>query len=321
MRVVVLQGDTVLDPATGMPVELTAEPSAVTIGSFDGLHVGHRKIIGAMIGDARTKGLRSVVVTFEPHPRLVLERSSDCPVRLLTTFDEKVAQFGAMPIDLLFVIRFDLDFSRKSSESFIREVLAGLLGAKLVVIGYDHGFGSDRRGGRQTLQKLGEECGFEMDVVGEVIVDQAPVSSTRIRHLLADARIPEANACLGASYMISGTVVEGNRLGREIGFPTANLKLPERCKMLPANGVYAAGVTIDGIDYPVMMNIGCRPTVSQDGEVTVEAHIIGFSGDLYGRFLVLKLIDFIRPEKRFGSIDELREQLMLDKKEVSLYEK
>ncbi|NTU52464.1 MAG: riboflavin biosynthesis protein RibF [Chlorobiaceae bacterium] len=321
MRVVVLQGDTVSDPETGSPSVVAPEPSAVTIGSFDGLHVGHRKIIGTMIGDARLKGLRSVVVTFEPHPRLVLDGGSECPVRLLTTFEEKVAQFGSMPIDLLFVIRFDRQFSRISSDSFIREVLSGLLGARLVVVGYDHGFGSNRRGSGQTLHTLGAECGFDVDVVGEVIIDQAPVSSTRIRHLLADGRIREANECLGAPYMISGTVVEGSKLGREIGFPTANLDLPERCKLLPANGVYAAGVTIDGIDYPVMMNIGSRPTVSRDGTVRVEAHIIGFSGDLYGRFLVFRIFDFIRQEQCFGSIEALQAQLLLDKKEVSLYKK
>lgn len=321
MRVVVLQGESVRDAETGHLVSLESVPSVVTIGSYDGLHVGHRKIIGAMIDDARSKGLRSVVVTFEPHPRLVLDDSTDCPVRLLTTFDEKVAQFSSMPIDLLFVIRFDREFSRKSSESFIREILSGLLGARLIVVGYDHGFGSDRRGSGQTLHTLGAECGFEVDVVGEVIIDQSPVSSTRIRHLLAAGRIREANDCLGAQYMITGTVVQGKKLGRTLGFPTANLDLSERCKMLPLNGVYVAEVTVEGIEYPVMMNIGRRPTVSADNVVTVEAHIIGFSGELYGQRLTLRLVDFIRPEQRFGSLDELRERLLVDQKEASLYKK
>jgi riboflavin kinase/FMN adenylyltransferase len=321
MRVVFLQGDTVLDPATGMPVELTAEPSAVTIGSFDGLHVGHRKIIGSMIGHARELGLRSVVVTFEPHPRIVLDGSDRCAVRLLSTFEEKVSQFRTMLIDLLFVVRFDRKFASKSSEAFIREVLVQRLGARHVTVGYDHGFGSKRSGSEETLLTLGAECGFSVDVVGEVIVAGSPVSSTRIRRLLDAAEIRQANECLGAPFAISGTVVEGDRLGRSIGFPTANLSLPDGCKMLPAHGVYATRVEIDGQEYPAMMNIGRRPTVADNGEVRVEAHIIDFSGNLYGRFLIVRLLGFIRAEQRFASIDELRAQLELDKKEARLYKK
>ncbi|RXK88700.1 bifunctional riboflavin kinase/FAD synthetase [Chlorobaculum sp. 24CR] len=321
MRVVVLQGSTVLDPATGLPVQLSPEPSAVTIGSFDGLHVGHRKIIGSMTGHARELGLRSVVVTFEPHPRIVLEGGGGCAVRLLTTFDEKVRQFASMPIDLLFVVRFDRQFASTSSEAFIREVLVKRLGARHVTVGYDHGFGKRRSGSEETLHELGAACGFSVDVVGEVVVAGSPVSSTRIRRLLESAKIREADECLGAPYSISGTVIEGDRLGRSIGFPTANIALSDSCKMLPAHGVYAATVEIDGKEYPVMMNIGHRPTVAENGEVRVEAHIIGFSGNLYGRFLSLKMLDFIRAEKRFASLDELRAQLDLDKKEAEFCKK
>ncbi len=320
MRVVALQGNTVYDFHSGMPVVFSSVPSAVTVGSFDGLHVGHRKIIGTMIDKARERSLRSVVVTFEPHPRLVLDESPECPVRLLTTFDEKISQFGSMDIDLLFVVRFDRQFASRSSESFICEVLAGMLGAKHVVVGYDHGFGSERRGSGITLHALGSECGFTVDVVSEVDIGDEPVSSTRIRQLLRSGSIREANACLGASYMISGTVVEGRQKGRQIGFPTANFRLPERCKLLPAHGVYVARVEIDGREFQVMMNIGIRPTVSENGEVTVEAHILGYSGDLYGRALVLHLVDFIREERRFDSFEELRAQLELDKIRVELYQ-
>ncbi len=320
MRVVVLQGEEVHDAETGQVVSLMPEPSAVTIGSFDGLHVGHRKIIGAMIDRARQEGgLRSVVVTFDPHPRLVLNSGPNCPVELLSTFEEKVAHCRTMQVDLLFIIHFDREFSRKSSADFIRDVLVGRLGARQVTVGYDHGFGSDRSGSGKTLRELGEEYGFGVEVVGEVIVDGFAVSSTRIRHLLAEGRVAEANDCLGTPYTISGTVVEGNKLGRQIGFPTANLALPDRCKLLPAHGVYAATATVDGRDWPVMMNIGRRPTVEDDGPVTVEAHLIGFSGDLYGTVLVFRLLGFIRPEQRFGSIDELRAQLLNDQKKAALY--
>ncbi|HHE33118.1 MAG TPA: bifunctional riboflavin kinase/FAD synthetase [Chlorobaculum parvum] len=319
MRVVVLQGDTVHDADTGQVVPLKPEPSAITIGSFDGLHVGHRKIIGSMIDKARQDSLRSVVVTFDPHPRLVLERGLECQVELLTTFDEKVAHFRTMQVDLLFVIRFDREFSRKSSADFIRDVLVRMLGARQVTVGYDHGFGSDRSGSGKTLRQLGEEHGFGVEVVGEVIVDGSPVSSTRVRHLLVEGRIREANVCLGSPYIISGYVVKGNKLGRQLGFPTANIELTDRCKQLPAHGVYAARVTIGGRDWPVMMNIGRRPTVEKDGSVTVEAHIVGFSGELYGTVLVLQLLDFIRPEQRFNSIDELKAQLLVDQKKAELY--
>ena len=321
MRVVVFQGDTVLDSVTGAPVELMAEPSAITIGSFDGLHVGHRQIIGSMIAHALENNFRSVVVTFEPHPRIVLDNSSECPVRLLTTYEEKIALFSTMPIDLLFVVRFDREFASKSSETFIREMLVGMLGARHITVGYDHGFGSKRSGSEETLLALGAECGFRVDVVGEVIVSGSPVSSTRIRRLLDASQIREANECLGAPYSISGTVVEGDRLGRTIGFPTVNLALPQRCKMLPAHGVYAASVEIDGVEYPAMMNIGRRPTVAENGEVRVEAHIIGFSGNLYGRFLILRMHDFIRAEQRFASIGELKAQLEIDKKVAGFYKK
>ncbi|NTU58027.1 MAG: bifunctional riboflavin kinase/FAD synthetase [Chlorobiaceae bacterium] len=320
MRVVALQGNTVCDFHSGVPEALPPIPSAVTVGSFDGLHVGHRKIIATMIDQARQGGLRSVVVTFEPHPRKVLDGSSVCPVRLLTTFDEKISQFMTMEIDILFVVRFDREFASRSSESFIRDVLVQTLGAKHVIVGYDHGFGSKRSGSESTLHALGAECGFAVDVVGEVVVGNETVSSTRIRELLVSGRIKEANVCLGAPYMISGTVVDGRRLGRQIGFPTANLSLSEPCKLLPANGVYVARAELDGRHYPVMMNIGRRPTVSYGGEVTVEAHIIGYSGELYGRFLMLHLLDFIREEKRFDSLDGLRAQLEQDKLRANFYQ-
>jgi riboflavin kinase/FMN adenylyltransferase len=320
MRVVALHGNTVCDFLSGMPVPLPHVPSVVTVGSFDGLHVGHRKIIGTMIDQARERNLRSVVVTFEPHPRLVLDKSAECPVRLLTTFDEKLSQFEAMQIDLLFIVRFDRQFASRSSESFIREVLVEMLGVRHVIVGYDHGFGSKRSGSGSTLHSLGSECGFTVDVVGEVVVGSETVSSTRIRELLRSGRVKDANLCLGAPYMISGTVVEGQQRGRKIGFPTANLGIPEPCKLLPAHGVYIAKVQLDGRFFPVMMNIGSRPTVSRNGDVTVEAHIIGYTGDLYGRFLVLHLIDFIREEKRFDSFDGLRQQLEQDKMSVLLYQ-
>jgi riboflavin kinase/FMN adenylyltransferase len=319
MRILALDGSTVRDFRSGREEALPSVPSAVTVGSYDGLHVGHRKIIGAMVDRATERNLRSVVVTFKPHPRLVLDKRTPCPVRLLTTLEEKIRHLESMGVDLLLVVRFDHEFASRSSGSFIREVLVGMLGARQVVVGYDHGFGHDRSGSGATLQTLGAECGFDVDVVGEVLVGGEPVSSTRIRKLLLEAKIEEANACLGAPYPVSGTVVEGRKLGRQIGFPTVNLQPSHPCKLLPATGVYCAKTSIDGREWRVMMNIGTRPTVSNDGEVTVEAHILGWSGDLYGRDLSFRLLSYLREERRFASMEELQSQLEMDKKRVELY--
>ncbi|NTV02714.1 MAG: bifunctional riboflavin kinase/FAD synthetase [Chlorobiaceae bacterium] len=319
MRILALHGSTVSDYRSGREEVLPALPSAVTVGSYDGLHVGHRKIISAVVDQARERHLRSVVVTFKPHPRLVLDKSSSCPVRLLTTLEEKIRHLDSMGVDLLLVVRFDHEFASRSSGSFIREVLVGMLGARQVVVGYDHGFGHDRSGSGATLQTLGAECGFGVDVVGEVLVGGEPVSSTRIRKLLLEAKLEEANACLGAPYPVSGTVVEGRKLGRQIGFPTVNLHPSHPCKLLPARGVYIAKTSIEGREWRAMMNIGIRPTVSSGEDVTVEAHILGWTGDLYGKELSFTLLEYVRDERRFASIGELQSQLEEDKKRVELY--
>jgi riboflavin kinase / FMN adenylyltransferase len=320
MHVVALQGAAVYGYRSGIQEELVQMRSSVTVGSFDGVHVGHRKIIAAMVAHARSKALCSVIVTFEPHPRLVLDRSRECPVRLLSSLEEKIDNLESLGIDLLVVVRFDREFSARSSESFIRDVLVKLLGAEHVVVGYDHGFGRDRSGGGDTLAALGVECGFTLEVIGKVSAGTEHVSSTRIRELLETGRIREANECLGAPYMVSGTVMGGEKIGREIGFPTVNLELPERCKQLPACGVYITRTEFDGHELRAMMNIGRRPTVSREGRLSIEAHILGYSGDLYGRFLKFRLLDYLREEKRFASLTELREQLEADKKRVELYE-
>jgi len=319
MRIVVLHGSTVCGYHSGAPEPFPPIPSAVTVGSYDGLHVGHRKIIDTMITRARELDLRSVLVTFEPHPRLVLDKSSACPVRLLTTIEEKIAHLEATGLDLLFVVRFDPQFAERSSQEFIRDVLVGMLGARQIVVGYDHGFGHDRSGSGSTLKSLGAEHGYEVDVVGEVFVGDEPVSSTRIRKLLVDGDVREASACLGSPYLISGIVVDGQKRGRQIGFPTVNIRPSHPCKMLPAKGVYVARTVIDGKAWRAMMNIGTRPTVSDDGTVTVEAHILGYSGDLYGHQMSFQLLDFVRKEQRFASLQELQSQLEADKKRVELY--
>lgn len=306
--------------ADGAPAMLEPVDSAVTIGSFDGVHCGHRKIISSMLETARRHSFRSVVVTFDPHPRLVLNADAGDRIEVLTTLDEKIEQIAGLGVDLLIVVRFTPELAGWSSGKFIEELLAGTLSAKSVTVGYDHGFGKGRSGSGATLAGLGERLGFSVQVVEELRVDSEHISSTRIRSLLKNGQIREANSFLGAPYVISGAVVEGRKLGRELGFPTVNLKLFDPAKLLPRRGVYMATTQIEGETYRAMMNIGTRPTLClQDAGVIVEAHISGFSGSLYGNELRFSLHGFIRDEKKFDSLEALREQLEKDKKTMELF--
>ncbi|ACF45427.1 MAG: bifunctional riboflavin kinase/FAD synthetase [Prosthecochloris sp.] len=306
---------------TGQDNPFPLMASAVTVGSYDGVHVGHRRIIGRMLDIASQERLRSVVVTFEPHPRQVIASGRSSAIELLTLPSEKRLLMESLGIDVLFVVRFDALFASRSSEWFIQHILLDLIGARHIVIGYDHGFGRDRTGGRRTLEKLAGERGFSVDVVDEVRLHDEHFSSTRIRTLLHEGRLREANAFLGAPYMISGQVVHGQGLGRKIGFPTVNIKLADPDKLLPRHGVYIAETHLDGQKYKVMMNIGIRPTVSDGSGAVIEAHILGYSSSLYGREVHLWLFERLRDEKKFESLDALREQLQKDKKMVELFQK
>ncbi len=319
MRIVEYENDIVYSYGSRSPVEVPFVGSAVTIGSYDGVHKGHRTIIARMAAVAMARSLRRVVVTFEPHPRRVLEGAVSGPLGLLTTLEEKIDLLSRENIDLLFVIRFTPDFAARSSDDFIRNVLVGLLGAKAIIIGYDHVFGRDRSGSGTTLETLGVELGFAVEVVDEVLIGNEHLSSTRIRRLLEAGKIEEANEFLGSPYMISGIVVDGERIGRDIGFPTVNLSLSDPYKLLPRPGVYMAQTEIDGTLFKAMMNVGVRPTVSSEGVVRVEAFILGYSGDLYGESLRFTLLGFIREERKYSSLDELKKHLEKDKKAVELY--
>ncbi|MCF8382596.1 MAG: bifunctional riboflavin kinase/FAD synthetase [Chlorobium sp.] len=304
----------------GSPAMLDPVDSAVTIGSFDGVHCGHRKIISSMLETARRCSFRSVVVTFDPHPRLVLNADAGDRLEVLTTLDEKIEQIAGLGIDLLVVVRFTPELAAWSSREFIEKLLARTLSAKTVTVGYDHGFGKGRSGSGTTLAGLGELFGFTVQVVEELRIERAHISSTRIRSMLKNGRIKEANSFLGAPYVISGKVVEGRKLGRELGFPTVNLEIFDPAKLLPHRGVYMATTQIEGKPFRAMMNIGTRPTLGlQDAGVIVEAHISGFSGSLYGKELRFRLHGFIRDEKKFDSLEALREQLEKDKKTMELF--
>ncbi len=319
MRIVEYVNNQVYSYGSCTPVDFRSFPSAVTVGSYDGVHKGHRMIIARMVTVAERRRLRSVVVTFEPHPRRMLKGGRAAPSGLLTTLAEKIDLLASERVDLLFVIRFTPDFASRSSDDFIRNVLVGLLCAKSLIVGYDHAFGRDRSGSRKTLESLGCELDFDVEVVDEVLYCNEHISSTRIRRLLESGMIEEANKFLGSPYLITGTVGQGDKRGREIGFPTVNLTLSDPNKLLPRAGVYQAQTTVDGVPFRAMMNIGVRPTISSEGSKTVEAHIIGYSGDLYGCLLRFTLMRFIREERKFSDLEGLKIQLEKDKKTVELY--
>ena len=321
MRIVIYQELEVTDYHTGKETVFPQKPSAVTVGSYDGVHAGHRRIIGQMVETASALDLRSVVVTFEPHPRQIVNRDPAGRLKLLTLLEEKAMLIESLGVEWLFVVKFDSAFAAQSSESFIQRVLLDRIGARSVVIGYDHGFGRDRKGGITTLRRMAEQYRFEVKVVDEVRLSSEHFSSTKIRTLLREGRINEANLFLGYPYLISGKVVHGAKKGRELGFPTVNIRIGSSDKLLPKFGVYIATTVIDGREFKAMMNIGVRPTVAVDSVPVVEAYILDHKGDLYGKKLIFHLLERLRDEMRFTSFEALQEQLKKDKKMVEQYQK
>ncbi|MDX2127560.1 MAG: bifunctional riboflavin kinase/FAD synthetase [Chloroherpetonaceae bacterium] len=288
----------------------------LTLGSYDGVHLGHREIIEEVIREAREKSLKSVLITFDPHPRLVLAPESR--PKILTTLSEKLAHFESLGLDEIVVIRFTREFSRMRADEFVRKVLIDELQIAGVVIGYDHGFGKDRMGTIETLKKLSLEHGFFVSMVEEQNLDGEHVSSSSIRKALESGDLRIANRMLKSPYCLSGLVIEGNKLGRRIGFPTANLSLlPE--KLIPKTGVYFAETTVLGKKYAAAMNIGFRPSVTSVSELRVEAHMIGYEGDLYGKELSFNLLERIRDEQKFPTIDALKDQIQKDIKAILEY--
>jgi len=285
------------------------------MGNFDGLHLGHAALIGKACDRARANGVPAGVLTFEPHPRSVFMPDGE-PFRL-TPFRVKEREIARLGVDLLFVQHFDLAFSQRSAESFVEEVIAGAVGATHIVVGHDCTFGNKRRGTAELLRAEGARHGFGVTVVEPVHgPDAAAYSSTRIRELLRLGKPREAAKQLGRFWEIDGRVMTGDRRGRTIGFPTANLGLGEYLR--PMFGVYAVRVSGDGADDPLagrtvdgVANIGLRPTVGTP-EPRLEAHLFDTDVDLYGRHLRVSLVDFIRPEKKFAGLDALKAQIAED---------
>ena len=278
-----------------------------TIGFFDGVHLGHNYLLEQLKLEAQQRNMQSVVVTFANHPRLFFD--PNCGLKQLTLSDDKVTLLKQNGVDEVVILQFDEHLSRLTSREFM-QLLVEKYGVKLLLMGYDHRFGSDRNTSFDEYIEYGSQLGLEIKRCDGFSESEVMVSSSKVRRALELWDIPLANKLLGYKYFIKGRVVDGKKIGRQIGFPTANLEV-DPLKLIPSDGVYVVDVEVEGVEYRGVLNIGTRPTVSGD-QRTVEVHIINFTGDLYGKEIELKFLQFLRHEMKFSSLDELRTQIQKD---------
>ncbi|WP_234369138.1 bifunctional riboflavin kinase/FAD synthetase [Brumimicrobium mesophilum] len=284
----------------------------LTIGTFDGVHIGHQKIIKQLNEVANKIGGESVLFTFYPHPRMVLFPDSH-GLKLIQTQTEKLNKLERIGLKNIIVHPFTQDFSRLTAIEFVRDYLVNKLNIKTIVIGYDHQFGKNREGSIDLLKELAPVYDFEVIEIGAKDIDDVNVSSTKIREALKQGDVSLANTYLGEEFEINGIVVHGKKLGTKLGFPTANIEVESNIKLIPKNGIYATRVIREnGSDFFGLVNIGERPTVDDSGRITIEAYLLDFEGDLYGENLCLKLLKNIRDEKKFESLDELIKEMKKD---------
>ena len=288
----------------------------VTLGTFDGVHKGHKSILDKLITSSKASGCESVVLTFFPHPRMVLQQNTD--LKLLNTIDEKAALLEKEGVDNLIIHPFDHAFSRLTAEEFVKDILVDKLNIHKIIIGHDHRFGRNRTATIDDLIRFGEEFGFEVEKISELAVDEISVSSTKIRNALNEGNVDYANTFLGYPYFINGAVVQGKQLGRTINFPTANIDPTESYKLIPANGVYVVSSILNGKTVYGMMNIGNRPTVNGVG-TTIEVHYHDFNDDLYGQQIKVSIYHRLRNEVKFESFDALKLQLEKDRQQSLAY--
>ena len=287
----------------------------IATGFFDGVHLGHRQVIGQLVEAARARGDRSMVVTFWPHPRNVLQKD-DMNLRLLSSLDEKKKMLGDLGVDVVQVVDFTREFSRLTTEEYLRDYVIGRFGGKAILLGYDNKMGSNA-GSTEDIAALASSMGLDVIRCGEVrsgtLDGELAISSTRIRDSLMLGKVEDASKMLGYDYSLLGVVVAGNRLGRTIGFPTANIQLYEPLKLIPHRGVYLVRVETLGRMLYGMCNIGIRPTVGPGSALTIETNIFDFDEDIYGLDLRLSFLRRIRSEVRFASLELLKEQLSMDR--------
>ena len=292
------------------------KPTIVTIGTFDGVHLGHKKILAQITKSAYDLNCESLVLTFFPHPRMVLQE--DTEMKQLNTLNEKIELLDNLGIENLVVHPFDKEFSRLTAEEFVKEVLVDVFKIKKIIIGHDHRFGRNRTANIDDLISFGETYGFEVEQISAEEINEVSISSTKIRNALLEGNIELATTYLGYNYSLSGIISKGKQLGRTIGYPTANIKIEEEYKLIPLNGVYIAQSILNGKTVFGMMNIGTRPTV--DGTTqTVEINFFDFKQDLYGQEITVSLLHRMRAEQKFDSLDTLKSQLSKDKINAQSY--
>ena len=284
--------------------------SHITIGTFDGVHIGHKKVIEKLINSASKNKAASLVLTFFPHPRMVLQK--DTTIKLINTIDERIALLEKTGLNTLVIQEFSKEFAALTAIEFVENILVNNLKMTKLIIGYDHHFGKNREGNFNTLQEYGKTYNFEVNEIAAQDISNIAVSSTKIRQAIEIGNIELANSYLGYNFMLTGTIVKGNNLGEKIGFPTANLHIKETYKLIPKTGAYIVKAIIENETVFGMMNIGNRPTVSGKNQ-TIETHFFNFNQNLYNKKMQIEVLAFLRDEQKFNSIEELKNQLYLDK--------
>lgn len=290
--------------------------TVITIGTFDGVHIGHKKIIERVVREASESDSESVILTFFPHPRMVLNSSDG--IKLLNTLDEKKRLLSATGLQNLIIHPFDEAFSQLTAKEFVASVLVAQLNIRKIIIGHDHRFGRNRDAGIEDLISFGQQFGFDVGQIPAQEIDDVSVSSTKIRNALTDGNMALANSFLGYPYVLTGNVVKGRQLGRTIGFPTANISIPEPYKLIPKKGVYVVESKIDGAAVSGMMSIGTNPTVGGQA-LSVEVYFLDFDGDLYDKTLSVSVLEFLRDEEKFDSLEALKNAILEDKARTLAY--
>ncbi|ADY29593.1 MULTISPECIES: bifunctional riboflavin kinase/FAD synthetase [Cellulophaga] len=286
-----------------------AHATVITIGTFDGVHIGHKKILERLINSAKLLEIESTVLTFFPHPRMVLQQDSN--IKLLNTIEEKEMILSNLGLDFLIIHPFSKEFSRLSAIEFVRDILVNKLNTKKIIIGYDHRFGRNRNADINDLKNYGTTFDFNVEEITAQEIDDVSVSSTKIRKALAEGDVSKANSYLGYNYMLTGIVTKGKGLGRQLNFPTANIYIKEEYKLIPKNGVYVVKAKLNNSTVFGMMNIGYNPTVNGT-EKTIEVNFFNFNDDLYGKKIQVDILERIRDEVKFDSINDLKVQLTKD---------
>lgn len=292
------------------------KPLALSLGMFDGVHLGHKSIIAELTKVGTENNLETAILTFWPHPRFVFNPNED--LKLLNTLEEKKQLVEKYGIDNLFLKEFDEEFRNLTGEEFVRQILVDKLNVKYLIIGYDHSFGKNKSGNFELLQKLSKELDFEVEQMEAINIHENNISSTKVRNALLTGNITEANEMLGYPYSVSGTVVHGKKIGRTIGYPTANIDT-ESIKLLPKKGAYIVEVFIKGNQYKGMLSVGTNPTVNGE-KLTVEVYILDFNDDIYDEKITVRFRDFLHDEIKFESLEKLIERLDLDKKHTQDYD-